>query len=77
MEKKIYELLNRNSNCVLLRRIEGNQYKVMDIEGDTIYMGFDSNKALGVFDSYDINKVRKEKENNFEQWLMRFARPYR
>lgn len=77
MEKKIYVLLNRNSNCVILQRIEGSQYKVMDIEGDTIYMGFDSNKALEVFDSYDMNKVRKEKESNFEQWLKRFARPYR
>lgn len=77
MEKKIYNLLNRNSNCVLLQRIEGSQYKVMDIEGDTIYMGFDPDKALEVFDSYDINKVRKEKEKNFEQWLTRFARPYR
>lgn len=77
MEKKIYVLLNRNSNCVILQHIEGSQYKVMDIEGDTIYMGFDSNKALEVFDSYDMNKVRKEKESNFEQWLKRFARPYR
>ena len=77
MEKKIYVLLNRNSNCVILQRIEGSQYKVMDIEGDTIYMGFDSNKALEDFDSYDMNKVRKEKESNFEQWLKRFARPYR
>ena len=77
MEKKIYVLLNRNSNCVILQRIEGSQYKVMDIEGDTIYMGFDSNKALEVFDSYDMNKVRKEKESNFEQWLKRLARPYR
>lgn len=77
MEKKIYVLLNRNSNCIILQRIEGSQYKVMDIEGDTIYMGFDSNKALEVFDSYDMNKVRKEKESNFEQWLKRFARPYR
>lgn len=77
MEKKIYVLLNRNSNCVILQRIEGSQYKVMDIEGDTIYMGFDSNKALEVFDSYDMNKVRKEKESNFKQWLKRFARPYR
>lgn len=77
MEKKIYVLLNRNSNCVILQRIEGSQYKVMDIEGDTIYMGFDSNKALEVFDTYDMNKVRKEKESNFEQWLKRFARPYR
>lgn len=77
MEKKIYELLNRNSNCVLLHRIEGSQYKVMDIEGDTIYMGFDPDKALEVFDSYDINKVRKEKENNFEQWLTRFAQPFK
>lgn len=77
MEKKIYVLLNRNSNCVLLQRIEGSQYKVMDIEGDTIHMGFDSSKALEIFDSYDINKVRKEKENNFEQWLKRFTRPFK
>ena len=77
MEKKIYELLNSNSNCVLLQRIDGGQYKVMDIEGDTIFMGFDPDKALETFDAYDINKVRKEKENNFEQWLKRFARPYR
>jgi hypothetical protein len=77
MEKKIYELLNRNSNCVLLQRIEGSQYKVMDIEGDTIYMGFDPDKAHEVFDSYDINKIRKEKEKNFEHWLTRFARPFK
>lgn len=77
MEKKIYVLLNRNSSCVLLQRIDGSQYKVMDIEGDTIYMGFDSGKALEIFDSYDMNKVRKEKEKNFEQWLTRFTRPYK
>ena len=77
MEKKIYVLLNRNSNCVLLQRIEGSQYKVMDIEGDTIFMGFDSNKALEIFDSYDINKVRKEKEKNFEHWLARCTRPFK
>jgi hypothetical protein len=77
MEKKIYELLNRNSNCVLLHRIEGSQYKVMDIEGDTIYMGFDPDRAFEVFDSYDINKIRKEKEKNFEHWLTRFARPFK
>lgn len=72
----LFKILKSNDSCVLLRRIEGSTLKVMDIEGDTIYMGYDDEKALEVFDSYDINAVRKQKEELFSQWLKTNAQPF-
>lgn len=76
MNGKKYKILSRNENCVLLEKKESfgsGLYKVRDIENDDVYMSYDYNSALSFFNSYDINKVRKEKNKIFEEWLSQFA----
>lgn len=66
MESK-YKIINRNDTCVLLER--RGIYKIIDIESDTIYIGTDEEKALKVFNEYDIEEVRKRRKEIFEHWL--------
>lgn len=76
MNGKKYKILARNENCVLLEKKESfgaGLYKVRDIENDDVYMSYDYNSALSFFNSYDINKVRQEKNRIFEEWLTQFA----
>lgn len=76
MNGKKYKILSRNENCVLLEKKESfgtGLYKVRDIENDDVYMSYDYSSALSFFNSYDINKVRKEKNKIFEEWLSQFA----
>lgn len=48
-------------------------YQVRDIENDVVYMGYSHSGALSFFEKYDIDKVRKEREEVFEDWLIEFA----
>lgn len=79
MKKKLFDILERKSDCVLLRRdvSDGDsyrkQYQVRDIENDIIYMGYVYGSAKAMFDMYDINKVRKERKKVFEDWLTEYA----
>lgn len=68
-----FRILSKNDNCVLLQNITDGRYKVRDIENDDIYIGSDFEHAKELFESYDINKVRKERKDMFEQWLKEFA----
>ena len=73
---KKFKIIEQKEDCVLLMQMKGNnvKYMVKDIENDIIYMNYDDlNGAKRVFDEYDINKVREERKNVFEQWLKEFA----
>lgn len=76
MQRKMYKILARKKDCVLLKRTlyeNGHlitKYLVKDIEGDVIYMDFgDEEGARRVFDEYDLEEIRKEKNRSFELWL--------
>ena len=75
MDRKIFKLLERKEDCVLVMKSLPDSdshrvmYQVRDIENDIVYMGFDHNLAKKFFDSYDINKVRNEKKKIFEDWF--------
>ena len=73
MGKKLFQLLGRNSNCVLLKRLDSFSFKVIDIENDTIYIGSDKAKAEEIFASFDINEVREQKEKLLAEWLKEFV----
>lgn len=79
MKNKIFKILERNEDCVLLSKsmpdISPHRviYQVRDIENDIIYMGYDYENAKKTFDEYDINKVREERKRVFEDWLFEFA----
>lgn len=79
MDKKIFKILKRNNDCVLLKKdmpmgsSHQIMYQVRDIENDIIYMGYSYESAEKMFDSYDINKVRQERKEVFEDWLYEFA----
>lgn len=67
-----WKVLNKKNDCYLLQKEthEGTVlYKVIDIEGDTISMGVDGERALQVFNGYSLERVRKEKKNGFKEWL--------
>ena len=69
--RKLYNLLNQKEDCVLLVRNseDGDFYKVIDVESDTVYMGYDKSRATKLFESYDLETVRKEKKRLFYKWL--------
>ena len=79
MKKKLFDILDKKPDCVLLRRdvSDGDsyrkQYQVRDIENDIIYMGYVYDSAKAMFDMYDINKVRAERKKVFEDWLTEYA----
>lgn len=75
MKRKIFDILKRKEDCVLLVRynIDHFLYKVRDIENDDIYIGTDHDKAVKAFEEYDLEKVRAEKKKQFEDWLEEFA----
>ena len=76
---KIFKILKRKEDCILLKKdmpLESPHrvmYQVRDIENDIIYMGYSYESAVDMFNSYDINKVRKERKEVFEDWLAEFA----
>ena len=78
-DRKIFKILNRNKSCVLLKKDMPAEspyqvmYQVRDIENDIIYMGYSYESAQKMFDEYDINKVRRERKEVFEDWLLEFA----
>ena len=73
MSEKPYRIVKRNENCVLLQHTESNRYKVRDIENDDICITYDKEHAERIFNEYDIQKIREEKEKGFEAWLKEFA----
>ena len=79
MSQKIYKIINRKEDCVLLRKEMPDSsphpvmFQVRDIENDIIYMGYVYNEAEKIFEGYDINKVRKERKDVFLEWLNEFA----
>lgn len=73
MSEKPYKVIKRNENCVLLQHTASNRYKVRDIENDDICITYDREHAERIFNEYDIQKIREEKEKGFETWLKEFA----
>lgn len=69
----MFKILEQKEDCVLLKRNDSISFKVMDIESDVIYIGKDIDKATEIFRNYDINEVRKEKEEIFYKWLEEYA----
>lgn len=80
MSHKIYKIMNRKADCVLLRKEMPDSsphpvmFQVRDIENDIIYMGYTYDEAEKIFEEYDINKVRKERKDVFLEWLNEFAK---
>ena len=80
MGQKIYKIINRKEDCVLLRKEMPDSsphpvmFQVRDIENDIIYMGYVYNEAEKIFEEYDIKKVRKERKDVFLEWLNEFAK---
>lgn len=80
MRKKMYKILDRKADSVLLVRelfVDGvymKKYVVKDIENDVIFSCYnDEERARQEFNSYDLNKVREEREDEFNRWLEEFA----
>lgn len=77
--RKLFKLLKKKKDCILLKKDMPNEsthqvmYQVRDIENDIIYMGFDYHMAEKVFDEYDINKVRTERKEVFENWFTEYV----
>ena len=80
MSHKIYKIMNRKADCVLLRKEMPDSsphpvmFQVRDIENDIIYMGYTYDEAEKIFEEYDIKKVRKERKDVFLEWLNEYAR---
>ena len=80
MNHKIYKIMNRKADCVLLRKEMPDSsprpvmFQVRDIENDIIYMGYVYDEAVKIFEEYDIKKVRKERKDVFLEWLNEFAK---
>lgn len=71
---KMYRVIDRNENCVLLETIESpKKYKIRDIENDDIMITVDKEMAMKAFNKYDIEAVRAEKRKTFENWLEEFC----
>lgn len=75
MENRKFKILNINESCVLLQKNRGDLmfFKVVDVENDTIYMGYNEETAKKVYEEYDITKVREERKETFKNWLKEFA----
>lgn len=79
MNRKIYKIMNRKEDCVLLRKEMPDSsphpvmFQVRDIENDIIYMGYIYDEAVKTFEEYDIKKVRQGRKEAFEDWLFEFA----
>ena len=79
MQKKIFKILKRKPDCVLLMKTVPDSsphqvmYQVRDIENDVVFMGYDYRNATEFFENYDIEKVREERKKVFEDWLFEFA----
>lgn len=80
MNQKIYKIMERKEDCVLLRKEMPDSsphpvmFQVRDIENDIIYMGYTYDEAEKIFEEYDIKKVRKERKDVFLEWLNEYAR---
>ena len=75
MATRKFKILSINESCVLLQKNRGDLmfFKVVDVENDTIYMGYDEETAKKVYEEYDITKVREERKETFKNWLKEFA----
>lgn len=68
---KRYKILAKSSSAVLLRinNTATEMFKVLDVEEEVIYLGSDSERAMNIFNSYNIEEVRKTRKELFERWL--------
>lgn len=64
-----YKIIKKKKDCYLLFAKESGKYKVMDIENDCIYIGYDWESAERAFNEYDLEAIRKEKYELFKKWL--------
>lgn len=77
--RKIFKIIKRKPDCIILLKSMPDSdphsvmYQVRDIENDIIYMGYSHESAESMFNNYDINKVRAERKEVFEDWLAEFA----
>lgn len=63
------KLVSSKKDCVIVLNTETDVYKVVDIELDVICMTKDYDKAVKVFNNYDIEAVRRERKAMFNKWL--------
>lgn len=70
---KKFELLEKKKDCVLLKYKGEEKYKIRDVENDDIYIGYSYDGAIKVFEDYDLDKVRKQREENFANWMAEFV----
>ena len=79
MKRKLFKILKKKEDCALLKKDMPSEsphqvmYQVRDIENDIIYMGYSYESAEKMFEEYDINKVRQERKEIFEDWLLEYA----
>lgn len=66
---KMFDLIKRSRSSVLLKYVNEERYIVKDIENDIICSTTDYETAERMFNGYDINKVRKDREDIFKEWL--------
>lgn len=68
---KRYKILAKSSSAVLLKinNTATEMFKVLDVEEEVIYLGSDSERAMNIFNSYNIEEVRKTRKELFERWL--------
>jgi hypothetical protein len=66
--KKPLKLLKSKPDCILVQVKSTGIYKVVDIEGDTICMSTQLSYAEEKFNTYDISKIRAEREKVFRDW---------
>lgn len=67
--EKMFRIIAKNDDCVLLERKNSSKYKVVDIENDTIYYGTNFDMAKKIFNEYDLASIRREKQELFDSWL--------
>lgn len=72
-----YKIIKQKKDCVLLMQIKQDntvKYMVKDIEGDIVYINFDDLRgAEEFFRKYDLEAIRAQKKELFEQWLKEFT----
>lgn len=72
-----FRIIKQKADCVLLMQIKGDntvKYMIKDIEGDIVYMNYDNLKgAEEFFRKYNLEAIRAQKKELFEDWLKEFA----
>lgn len=71
--EKLLKIINRKKDCVLVQTLRNKLYKVIDIEQDTICITESYELAKRVFSKYDLETVRNQREEAFNEWLSEIA----